>query len=244
MTAKRTINKAACKRLAGEVRAELGLEPMDALDPWQLAELYGVRVLALGHAASRSRHPGPLPQRPARSLLRRSAAASHRRGHRRERRPPAGAATLDHWATRWLTSLGEHKFGTSLVNERGCRTADKVQEDEAAEISGELLIPFEAAKRLARQKATDDEVALRFGVSRRAGSLAHERHGCAHHCSAGCQLPPGVGPLKGAQRARPASKVPLVDIYRLRLAYWVLCLPMSLIRCFDYPKNRSPPRLV
>ena len=39
------------------------------------------------------------------------------------------------------------------------------EEDEAAEISGELLIPFEAAKRLARQKATDDEVALRFGVS-------------------------------------------------------------------------------
>ena len=48
MTGKRTINKAACKRLAGEVRAELGLEPMDALDPWQLAELYGVRVVALG----------------------------------------------------------------------------------------------------------------------------------------------------------------------------------------------------
>ena len=61
--------------------------------------------------------------------------------------------------------VGEHKFGTSLVSERGCRTADKVQEGEAAEISGELLIPSEAARRLARMKATDDEVALRFGVS-------------------------------------------------------------------------------
>lgn len=48
MTGKRTINKAACKRLAGEVRTELGLDTMQALDPWQLAELYGVRVLALG----------------------------------------------------------------------------------------------------------------------------------------------------------------------------------------------------
>jgi Zn-dependent peptidase ImmA (M78 family) len=61
--------------------------------------------------------------------------------------------------------IGEHKFGTSLVNERGCRTADKLQEDEAAEFSADLLVPSDAARRLARQKATDDEVALRFGVS-------------------------------------------------------------------------------
>jgi Zn-dependent peptidase ImmA (M78 family) len=61
--------------------------------------------------------------------------------------------------------FGEHKFGTSLVNERGCRLADKLQEDEAAEISGELLIPFESAKQLACQKATNEEVALQFGVS-------------------------------------------------------------------------------
>lgn len=42
--------------------------------------------------------------------------------------------------------FGEHKFGASLVNERGCRLADQAQEDEAAEIAGELLVPFEAAK--------------------------------------------------------------------------------------------------
>jgi hypothetical protein len=56
--------------------------------------------------------------------------------------------------------FGEHKFGTSLVNERGCRLADLLQEDEAAEIGSELLIPFEAAKQLARRKATNEEVAL------------------------------------------------------------------------------------
>jgi Zn-dependent peptidase ImmA (M78 family) len=61
--------------------------------------------------------------------------------------------------------VGEHKFGTSLVNERGCRLADQVQEEEAAEIGGELLIPFDAAKKLARRKATNEEVALQFGVS-------------------------------------------------------------------------------
>lgn len=61
--------------------------------------------------------------------------------------------------------LGEHKFGASLVNERGCRLADQSQEAEAAEIGGELLIPFEAAKQLARREATNEEVACQFGVS-------------------------------------------------------------------------------
>ena len=164
MTDKRTINKAACKRLAGEVRAELGLGPMEALDPWQLAELYGVRVVALGalpldHSIREQfLRVGPevfsgalLPHRPGAVL---GANDAHPLARRR--------STMGH---EMAHVVGEHRFGTSLVNERGCRTADKVQEDEAAEISGELLIPFEAAKRLARQKATDDEVALRFGVS-------------------------------------------------------------------------------
>ena len=43
--------------------------------------------------------------------------------------------------------------------------ATQVQEDEAAEIAGELLVPFDAAKLLARRKATNEEVALQFGVS-------------------------------------------------------------------------------
>jgi Zn-dependent peptidase ImmA (M78 family) len=164
VTGKRSINKAACKRLAGEVRAELGLEPMDALDPWQLAELYGVRVVALGalpldHSIREHFHNvrphvfsgALLPHRTGALIVENDAHPLARR-----------RSTMGH---EMAHVVGEHQFGTSLVNERGCRTADKVQEDEAAEISGELLVPFEGAKRLARQKATDDEVALRFGVS-------------------------------------------------------------------------------
>lgn len=164
MTGKRTINKAACKRLAGEVRAELGLNFMQALDPWQLAELYGVRVVALGalpldHAIRDHFHN-------VRPHVFSGALVPHRNGaviiendsHPLARRRSTMGHEMAH-------VIGEHKFGTSLVNERGCRTADKLQEDEAAEISGELLVPSDAARRLARQKVTDDEVALRFGVS-------------------------------------------------------------------------------
>ncbi|MEP9362199.1 ImmA/IrrE family metallo-endopeptidase [Nocardioides sp. CN2-186] len=164
MTGKRTINKAACKRLAGEVRAELGLEPMEALDPWQLAELYGVRVLALGQLpldhAVRDHFHNVRPEVFSGALLphRTGAVIIENDAHPMARRRSTMGHEMAH-------VVSEHKFHTSLVNERGCRTADKLQEDEAAEISGELLIPFEAAKRLARRKATDDEVALRFGVS-------------------------------------------------------------------------------
>jgi Zn-dependent peptidase ImmA (M78 family) len=60
----------------------------------------------------------------------------------------------------------EHEFATQLVNERGCRTADPEDEAAARELGAELLLPFDAAKRLARQKASDDEAALKFQVSR------------------------------------------------------------------------------
>lgn len=164
MTGKRTINKAACKRLAGEVRAELGLEPMDALDPWQLAELYGVPVVALGALpldhSIRDHFHNVRPQVFSGALLphRTGAVIVENDAHPLARRRSTMGHEMAH-------VVAEHKFGTSLVNERGCRTANKVQEDEAAEISGELLIPFDSAKRLARQEATDDEVALCFGVS-------------------------------------------------------------------------------
>lgn len=164
MSGKRTINKAACKRLAGEVRAELGLDPMQALNPWQLAELYGIPVVALGDLpldhAIRDHFHAVRPEVFSGALLphRKGAVIVENDAHPLPRRRSTMGHEMAH-------VVAEHQFGTSLVNERGCRAADKLQEDEAAEISGELLIPFEAAKRLARQRATDDEVALRFGVS-------------------------------------------------------------------------------
>ncbi|HSX65924.1 ImmA/IrrE family metallo-endopeptidase [Nocardioides sp.] len=158
------INKAACKRLAVEVRAELGLDPMQALNPWDLAELYGIRVVALGDLALdhaiRDHFHAVRPEVFSGALLphRSGAVIVENDAHPLARRRSTMGHELAHL-------VAEHQFGTSLVNERGCRTADKLQEDEAAEISGELLVPSDAAKRLARQKATDDEVALRFGVS-------------------------------------------------------------------------------
>jgi Zn-dependent peptidase ImmA (M78 family) len=164
VTSTRSVNKAACKRLAAELRAEIGLHPMDALDPWKLAELYGITVIAISAlpltSEIREHFTNARPEVFSGALLPigTGAAIIENDAHTDARRRSTMGHELAHVA-------GEHQFGTSLVNERGCRLADQVQEEEAAEIGGELLIPFEAAKKLARRKATNEEVALQFGVS-------------------------------------------------------------------------------
>ena len=163
MTGKR-LNKAACKRLAAEVRAEIGLRPMDVFDPWSLAELYGIQVITVSSlplsSEIRDHFTITRPEVFSGALVPvgYGAVIIENDGHPNTRRRSTMGHELAH-------VVGEHKFATSLVNDRGCRLRDQVQEDEAAEIGGELLIPFEAAKRLARQNATNEEVALQFGVS-------------------------------------------------------------------------------
>lgn len=164
MTGKRSYNKPACKRLAAELRAEIELDPTEALDPWQLAKLYGIEVIPLSTLAVDSvvrehftvARPGVFSG--ALVPYGNGAVILENDGHPSARRRSTMGHELAH-------VFGEHKFGTSLVNESGCRLADQVEENEAAEIAGELLVPFEAAKLLARRKATNEEVALQFGVS-------------------------------------------------------------------------------
>lgn len=94
MTGKRSYNKAACKRLAAELRTEIDLDPMEALDPWQLAELYGIRVVALGSLSidSAVREHFAVTRPEAFSGAR---TVRYRRRHRRERRTPVRKATVD-----------------------------------------------------------------------------------------------------------------------------------------------------
>lgn len=164
MTGKRSVNKAACKRLAAELRSEIGLGPMDALDPWRLAKLYGIAVIAPSALplSSEVHDHFTVVRRDAFSgallPIRTGAVIIENDAHPLARRRSTMGHELAH-------DFGEHKLGTSLVNERGCRLANQVQEEEAAEIGAELLIPFEAAKRLARRNATNEEVALESGVS-------------------------------------------------------------------------------
>jgi len=164
VSARHGFNKAACKRLAAELRTEIGLDPLDPLDPWQLADLYGIRVMSLTALPidDKVREYFTVDRQDVFSgalvPLGSGAVIIENDSHPEARRRSTMSHELAH-------VVGEHTFGTSLVNERGCRVADPTQEGEAAEIAGELLVPFEAAKLLARKGQTNEEVALRFGVS-------------------------------------------------------------------------------
>lgn len=158
------MNKAALKRLALELRAEIDLGPFDVFDPYRLAALYGVGVYRLGGLGC---SPAALVHlqvtRPevfsgALVPVGTGAAIIENDAHSQSRRRSTAGHEIAHVAL-------EHPFDATLVNERGCRTANADHEKEAAELGGELLLPFEAAKRLARRGATDQEAALQYGVS-------------------------------------------------------------------------------
>lgn len=156
--------KTKAKSLALELRAEIELGPFDPFDPWALAELYGVRVYSLSEidcsqqalthfttlgagAFSGALIPdadGLLAvENSSHALVRRRSTLSHEMAH----------VTL------------EHQFALTMVDARGCRLADGEQEEEAAELSGELLIPFVAARACAIRGESDQAVASHFKVS-------------------------------------------------------------------------------
>lgn len=158
------MNKNELKRLAVEVRAEIGLGPRDVFNPWLLAETYGIDVYRLSEVdcsdealqhfcgAGASAFSGALIP------LGTGAVILENDSHEIQRR----RSTLGHELAHLLRN---HPFGQGIVNEGGCRVANPELEAEAAELGGELLLPFEAAKALARKQTTDEQAAAEFQVS-------------------------------------------------------------------------------
>ncbi|MFF4985477.1 ImmA/IrrE family metallo-endopeptidase [Streptomyces sp. NPDC001046] len=161
--------KAEAKRLALEVRDELEVDAHAPLNPYELAALYGVAVFSLSdiaegksELASALAHftsvrpdafsAAVIPVGTGRVILENC-------GHDPQRR----VSTLAHEMAHVVL---EHSFSTLLRTSGGeCRESDREQEAEAAELSGELLIPSDAALRLAYRNTPDERVAEHFGVS-------------------------------------------------------------------------------
>lgn len=159
------MTKAALKALALEIRAEVGIGAHDVLDPYAVAEAYGIDVYPL------SSYEGIDSARQHLLLVRVEAFSGalipdgmggavivENDAHSVERR----RATMGHEVAHVVC---EHSFSTSLVNEQGCRMVDDTAEREAKDLSAELLIPFEAALRMAWKDASDEQVAAAFQVS-------------------------------------------------------------------------------
>ncbi|WP_428339852.1 ImmA/IrrE family metallo-endopeptidase [Mycobacterium sp.] len=154
--------KTEAKRLALELRADIGLDAHAPFDPYAFATEYGITVVQLsgldGAArdhflrASGSALSGALiPVQTGAIILENDAQPLTRR-----------RTTMCHELAHVVL---EHQFGVSLsADERKCGLGGD-QEDEADWLSGEMLIPYDGAIRLARSDATDQQAANVFDVS-------------------------------------------------------------------------------
>lgn len=154
--------KAEAKRLALELRAELGLDAHGPFDPYAFADLYGIRVIRLSELSGPARDHFLRPDESALSgalipvstgavILENDAQPTTRR-----------RTTMCHEIAHLVL---EHAFAVSLAaDERKCSLGGE-QESEADWLSGEMLIPYDGAFRLARADATDQMAAGKFGVS-------------------------------------------------------------------------------
>ncbi|GAA2552216.1 hypothetical protein HD598_000424 [Neomicrococcus aestuarii] len=153
--------KTEAKRLALELRTEIGLGAHAPFDPYAFALEYGIAVVRLseldgaarehflkeqGSALSGALIPdgtgAVILENDAQPLTRRRTTMCHELAH----------------------VVLEHSFGVSLSDERKCGLGGQ-QEEEADWLSGEMLIPHDGAFRLARANATDERAAQVFDVS-------------------------------------------------------------------------------
>lgn len=158
--------KATARRLAADVRDELGIAAFEPLDPYALARLYGVEVFTLD---------APWLPRDAVEHFTGTAAESfsgaliqigtgcvivENHTHTDTRRRSTVAHEMAH-------VLLEHEFGVLVTGGTSCRSTTTEIEQEAAELSGELLLPRDAARTAAFRGWTDTTIARYFRVSER-----------------------------------------------------------------------------
>lgn len=159
--------KAAARRLALEVRREVGLHRFARFDPYALADEYGIPVYEVGDLGKEDQAREAADHYTASNPGAFSAALVpvgsgmfilDNDGHSMVRRRNSVSHEMSHVVL-------EHEFDTALLMAEGCRSVDEDKEEEATWLAGELLIPYAAAGQAARASLTDDEVAERYDVS-------------------------------------------------------------------------------
>lgn len=157
--------KEEAKRLALEVRAEVGLGPLERLDPRDLASKYGIPVYTVtALAAARSAVSGWVAGDglPAFSAALVPVGTGMLIVDNDLHSPARRASSIAHEMAHVLC---EHRFTEALVTTDGCRAASREDEEQADWLGGELLITYTAAVAAARQGWDDQQVADAYGVS-------------------------------------------------------------------------------
>lgn len=154
--------------VAREEREDLGLSPFDRLDPYVLAEQHSIPVYPIDElgtsplaveAIQRLTTTGQHLWSAALIPVSRFRIIIENTVHPPQRRVSSVAHELAH-------HLLEHPFDEALLNiDTQCRNFDQTKEKQAKFLSGELLVPQQAARRAAFADMSTEAVAIRFGVS-------------------------------------------------------------------------------
>lgn len=154
-------------KVAAEERAALGLNLMDPLDPYILAETWGIPVYAISVLSAEDCPSETIEHFRTSSSKRWSAALIpvgsgriiiENDSHQTVRRRSSVAHEMSH-------HILEHAFPEGVLGSDHDQLYSKTLEKQALFMSGELLAPNEACKKLAFKDADNATVADRFNIS-------------------------------------------------------------------------------
>lgn len=158
-------SKASLHRLAVDVRNELGLKDDQPFDPHAWAELWGIPFVALDEVGASTdatqRFLSDAPELWSAALIEDGA------GHVVVFNPAHSLtrvrSNLAHEAAHFVA---EHEMSPGWMDGKsGCGGTGRGQENDAAELSGALLIPVKSARQHAMRGVDPGWVAARYRVS-------------------------------------------------------------------------------
>ena len=155
--------KTWAKQVSEGTRGELGLGPLDRLDPRVLADHLAIPVVDLSSLRDAAPSVNHLTTVEPEVFSAVTVFDGSRRAivHNDSHHPVRQASNLGH-------ELGHGLLGhppTPAMDDTGCRIWNQDIEDEATWLSGCLLVTESAALAIARGRWTPDEAAVHFGVS-------------------------------------------------------------------------------
>lgn len=154
--------KTEANDIAAEIRTELGLAPLDPLDPVAVADKLAIPIIALSDFVEAPKAQYLLTGEPeafsAVTVFRGTERTIvHNDGHAPGRQNSNLAHELGHGLL--------HHPPTPALDDTGCRHWNQDIEDEAQWLAGCLLLTEDAALSIARAKTPLSVAAARYGIS-------------------------------------------------------------------------------
>ncbi|MBX3091630.1 MAG: ImmA/IrrE family metallo-endopeptidase [Cryobacterium sp.] len=156
--------KAALARLATESRREIGLSDSVPFDPHLWSKVFGVPFVSLQELAPTTTAVDHFlrdrPERWSAAIVKNGSGhlVVYNNAHAEVRVRSDLAHEVAHL-------VAEHVLNASWRNDHNCSGASKLQETEATELAGALLVPVSAARMHAVRGGSPDALALKYAVS-------------------------------------------------------------------------------